>query len=215
MGLGPLPPAANILRTAISGLKSLEPWANVLHFAWSGATPTVANLHTVAVDIANLWNTYMAPRQTSDTAMTGIKLTDLTTSMGAQTEDPFAVYGTNGEDPIPNQVCVLVDYPVALRYRGGHPRTYVVAGGDGDLTPGSGNWNQWNDSFLAAMGTSWQDFTDGVSAISVGGTNIDLLKGIRYVHAGIYLPVPIQLDLPSFTIGQVVATQRRRTGRRG
>lgn len=217
--LGPLPPAANILRIALSGVKSLQPWANILHAAWSGTTPTVSNLTAIAGDIQTLWDAHMRPVQTVDTALHQVKLTDLTTDTGAQVEAPCDIPGSNGEDPLPSSIAVLIDYPVALRYRGGHPRTYLVAGGDGDLEPGAGDWNTWNPTFLASLGGRWQAFTDGISAISEGGTNVDHLKLVRYIHkphGGVpaYLIPPEQFDLPSFTTSSTVASQRRRTGRR-
>jgi hypothetical protein len=203
-----------VLRIAIEGIKSGAPWANILHAAYTGSVPSVATLHAVATDIANLWAAHMQPRQTSDTSLETIKLTDLSSAMGAQVEDTHSITGTNGEDPLPSSVAALVDYPVALRYRGGHPRQYLVAGGDGDLFTLGLDWNQWNTAFLAALGTSWQNFTNGLSAISEAGTNLGELVAIRYLHDKAYLVPPIVLPLPSFTLSVLVASQRRRTGRK-
>lgn len=214
MGLGPLPPAANILRAAFTGLKSLEPWANILNFAWSGATPTISTLTTIAGLMVDAWEGHVSLNQTHDTAFNGIKLTDMTSPSGAQVElNNFTFAGLNGEDPLPSSVAVLVDYPVNLRYRGGHPRSYVVAGGDGDLSPGAGNWNVWNNAFLANFATDWANFITTCEGLSSGGTNIDHLKCVRYHHNGAYIIPPLQLDLEGFTVSEQVASQRRRVGR--
>jgi hypothetical protein len=111
-------------------------------------------------------------------------------------------------------VCVLVDYPVSLRYRGGHPRTYIVGGGDGDLDTAGSDWSAWNSSFTTAVATSWAAFISGIEAITVGSTVMGTQCCVRYINAGAPLVAPIVLPLASFSVQTQLASQRRRIGRK-
>lgn len=209
-----LPPAGKVLRVAVQGIKSFENWANILHFLYTGANPSVADVTTVANDVVGFWNTYMKPRATVDTTLESVKVTDLSSAAGSQVEVAAGpIVGTNAEDPIPGSACFLVDYDVSLRYRGGHPRTYIVGGGDGDLDSAGVDWSIWNPSFIAAMATSWSGFTTHISAITVGATNLGDQCAVRYRSAGVPLAVPIVLDLPTFNTESRVCSQRRRLGK--
>lgn len=209
-----LPPAGKVLRIALQGIKSAENWANILHFIYSGANPSVADVTSIAARVITEWNTYMKPRATADTTLETVKVTDLSSASGAQVESAAGpIVGTNAEDPIPGSACFLVDYDVSLRYRGGHPRTYIVGGGDGDLDTGAANWSVWNASFIAAMATSWTGFTTHISGFTAGSTTIGDQCAVRYKSAGVPLVTPIVLDLPTFNTESRVCSQRRRLGR--
>jgi hypothetical protein len=210
MGI-PLPSPGQILRVALQGAGDIYPWANILHWAYTGATPSVATLDTIADDIAGAWETDMASIYTVDNSLITTKVTDLSSAFGAQVERDTGVTGTNGEDPIPNNVCTLITFPVALRYRGGHPRTYLAAGGAGNQATDS--VTEWNSGYITEVTTAWANFTDAVSVLSVGGCDLGDLVCVRYFSEGALLTDPIVLTLPTFEVSNRVASQRRRVGR--
>jgi hypothetical protein len=212
MGLGPLPSVPNMLRLALNGAGDIYKWANILHFAYTGGPPSVANLVTLATDIGSLWQDHVAPLVTADNSLFTTKLTDLSSDTGAQVDVSTGVDGTNGEDPIPNNVATLITYPVDRRFRGGHPRTYLNAGGAGNQE--SGSVTDWNSGYLTEVANGWGAFTDGVSALSAGGVSLGAQCCIQYLHDGAYLTPPIVLTLPTFEVSTSVASQRRRVGRK-
>lgn len=207
-----LPSVPGVLKTVIKGTKSSKAWANVLHYAYTGAPPSPTDVLAIAVDLVGFWNTYMKPRATADAFLEGAEVTDLSSPMGSQVDHVITpLAGTNGEDPLPNNVCFLVDYPVTLRYRGGHPRTYIIGGGDGDLDSAGSSWIFWNPAFITAMGTSWTGFTGGIESSTYGSTNVTNQCAVKYVEGGARLLVPVVMPLHSFATEANVASQRRRS----
>src|SRR5215469_3836619 len=89
MGLGPLPPIANMLKVVIRGVVDEAlgyPWANILHFAYSGTAPSNAVCATIAGDVASQWLTHMAPECPSPTELTSVVVTDLTSDSAGEGE---------------------------------------------------------------------------------------------------------------------------------
>lgn len=223
MTLGPLPPIANMLRVVISGeidASDIFPWANVLHFGYTGPAPTNAVCAAIAGDVSTKWATHMAPECPSPTTLTKVTVTDLTSATAGEGEDLSVQTGTRGDDSIPANAAALVTYPSALRYRGGHPRTYLYVGGNADLNGAA----KWSDLFTAEFVTHWVAFLNDVLTISQSGTAVDSFASIRYY--GKFLPndgppryrlvTPLVNPIvPATAVGQFeIASQRRRIGRR-
>lgn len=207
-----LPSVPDVIKVVLKGRKSAKAWANVLHYVYSGAPPSLSDVTAVASDVAGFWNTFMKPRATADAQLEGVEVTDLASPMGSQVDHIITpIVGTNGEDPLPNNVAFLSDYPVALRYRGGHPRTYWLGGGDGDLFSAGSSWILWNPAFVVAMGTSIQGMLNSLPGATYGGTVIGDQCAVRYNGGGARLVTPIVLPLTSFSVEVNVASQRRRS----
>lgn len=223
MTLGPLPPIANMLRVVISGeidAENVFPWANVLHFGYTGVAPSNAVCATIAGDVSTQWGTHMAPECPSPTTLTRVTVTDLTSSSAGEGEDLTVRPGTRGDDSIPANAAGLISYPSEIRYRGGHPRTYLYVGGNADLEGAA----KWSALFTAEFLTHWKAFLNAVVAISESGTNVNSMASIRYY--GKFLPndgppryrlvTPVVNPIvPNTAVSQQeIASQRRRIGRR-
>lgn len=208
---GPLPSPGQVLRIALQGAGDIYPWANILHAAYTGSPPSVSVLETLAAAIGTVWNSTIGGAFTSDNSLLTTKITDLSSDFGAQVEVDTPNPGTNGEDPIPNNVCTLITYPVDLRYRGGHPRTYLAAGGAGNQATDS--VTMWNSGYVDEVTSEWTAFTDYISAYSASGLTLGDLLCVRYFSEGVLLTTPIVLPLPTFEVSNRVASQRRRIGR--
>lgn len=223
MTLGPLPPIANMLRVVISGeidTENVYPWANVLHFGYTGTAPSNAVCASIAGDVSTAWASHMAAECPSPTSLTKVVVTDLTSDSAGEGEDLTVQVGTRGDDSIPANAAGLISYPSALRYRGGHPRQYLYVGGNADLEGAA----KWSTAFTAEFLAHWKAFLNEVLTISSSGTNVNSFASIRYY--GKFLPndgppryrltTPVVNPIvPNNAVSeQEIASQRRRIGRR-
>lgn len=223
MSLGPLPPVPNWLRVVIQGEidnTDVYPWANVLHFEYAGTAPANSVCATLAGDIAAAWNAQMAPECPSPTHLTKVTVTDLTSDTSGSGEWLGDYPGSRGDDSIPANAAMLVSYPSGLRYKGGHPRTYLYVLGNADLTGAA----KWTSAATTEVQDHWQGFLSAVSALSASGTALGSFGSIRYY--GKFLPnegppryrlvTPLvnPIDISMAITQEEIASQRRRVGRR-
>lgn len=217
----PLPPVPNVFRVVLEGESTAtQPfhWVNVLHFQWNGTSPTQA----VAVAFANatnfLWTTNVAPLCSSQVSLDLVTWTDLSSNTGAVGEFSSHSPGTRGDEPNAANVCMLMSYPLTVRYRGGHPRTYLLAGQATDLA----DLAHWTSNFTTLADTNWKAFLTGVLALSNSGTALASFGAVSYVDKELNPIPPYRRTTPVFypiTIANTVAndevaSQRRRIGRK-
>lgn len=223
MGLGPLPPIANMLRVVIQGEvdnTDVYPWANVLHFEYAGTAPANSVCATLAADVAGEWNTHMAPECPSPTTLTKVVVTDLTSSSSGEGTWLGSYAGTRGDDSIPANAAVLITYPATSRYKGGHPRQYLYVLGNADLTGAA----EWTSLATAEVQSHWHDFLAACQALTASGTALGSFSAIRYYgkflpNSGppryrLTTPVVMPIDISLAVAQQEIASQRRRVGRR-
>lgn len=217
----PLPPAANVFMVQLEGLVSAtQPykWANVLHLSWNGTSPTAAVATAFANATMSLWATHVSPLQSSQVSIDSVTYTDLTSNTGAVGLWESHTPGTRGDEFLAGNVAVLISYPAPLRYRGGHPRTYLFAGQQPDLA----DTGHWLGTFTDLVTTNWKAFLAGVIALSNSGTALTGQVYVSYYSTEL-VPTPphrrtvaaVYPIAPGSAFAQAeVASQRRRIGRR-
>lgn len=217
----PLPNVPNVLKVVVQGNGSEATpitWANVLHFHYSGSAPSGATLNTVAAHIGGSWDTHMVPECPSPTVQNIVEVIDLTSPTSASGFDFTSRPGTRGDDEIPANSAALAVYPVSRRYRGGHPRTYLLVGGNADFL----DMAHWSTAFTAEVQSHWHDFLAGVIGFSTGGMTVDSLVNVSYYSKEENpvkpyrraTPVVDVLDISTMFVEQQIASQRRRIGRK-
>jgi hypothetical protein len=219
----PLAPIAECLRCFMEGFvddNDVYKWGNVLHFTYSGTAPSNATCATIAAEISSQWGTHMAPEAPSPTTLTSVTITDLTSDSAGEGEWLGSVAGSRGDDSIPANACVLISYPSATRYKGGHPRTYLYVLGNADFDGAA----LWSTAATAEVQAHWQAFLTALVGYTTGGTTLSSFGFVRW--RGKYAPnggpPHYYLDTPFYTpitisnavARQEMASQRRRIGRR-
>ncbi len=220
---GPLVPIANVFRVFLEGFvdgENIFQWGNVLHFRYTGTAPSNTVCDTIAADIGAAWATHMAPECPAPTILGKVTVTDLTSPTAGAGEDLTGHSGTRGDDSIPANAAMLVSYVFPYRYKGGHPRSYLYIGGNADLEGAA----KWSTAFTAEGLAHWQAFVSAVQALSVSGTVLGSLVGVRYrgkflPNSGpplYYLDTPLveNMNIAAAVTAQEIASQRRRVGRR-
>lgn len=216
----PLNPVPEVLRVFIEGFvdgTDTYKWGNVLHFGYTGTAPSNATCATIAGDISAAWNTNMAPECPSPTTLQSVTVTDLTSATAGSGQSLTVHAGSRGDDSIPANACVLISYPSALRYKGGHPRTYLYCLGNSDLT-GAAEWTP-----IAEVQSHWQAFLTAIASISVAGCSVNSFVSVRYrgkflpnggpPHYYLTTPLVNTIAISTATARAEMASQRRRIGR--
>lgn len=220
----PLNPVPNVLKVVLEGFVDTSAantlWANVLHFIWGGVAPSNAACAALAGNIGFIWSQNVASLCPSPTTLQVVTCTDLSSTSAGEGEALVLFPGTRGDDSIPANAAVLINYPSAVRYKGGHPRQYLYVLGNADLQ-GATNWNS---AATTEVQTHWRSFLAGCLTTSSGGTTLTTFCSVRYhgkflPNSGpphFYLNTPIVNPIPanSAVARQQMSSQRGRIERR-
>lgn len=204
--LHPFIPVPGAIRIALEGNQAGRPFANVFHAQYSGAAPTDEQLNeyggvlyeNIAGEFASLANQTATYEQ--------MVLTDLSSISGAQTTLGVATPGGLTGDPIPSNSALLLNYNSSFRYRGGHPRSYVVAGDVTSInTP-----NQWTDAFLTLAGSA--ALTVHVAFANAAGSGLAMIGqcAVSYRTLDAYRVTPLIMPIGSVSVNPGIASMRRR-----
>jgi hypothetical protein len=194
---------SDVIRVAFEGTVGARQWSNIVHYKFSGGGPSVGDLTTMGNALVSAWASLMNALQDGDTELTGVKLTDLTSALGAQTTVEAGLVGGRAGAYLPASASVLVTYDVAVRYRGGHPRNYLSVGVQADLATAQ----TWSTDFRDTTGAAWNELTATPVGETYGATSITTfgmvslrtelvprMYGVYYPYTG---PGTAQVDLGS------------------
>jgi len=215
-----LPSVPNVVKVILRGITTAAqdiPWENVLHLVYSGGQPSVADLTAFGNYLFSGWSSHMAPEQPSPNALTEIELIDLSSATAASVAVIGNSPGTRGDDEIPSNVAFLVNYPIARRYKGGHPRNYLMVGGNADFLDGA----HWSSAFTAEVGSHWTAFLNTAVGHTQGATTFTGMCSVSYYSGKqpngkpALRPTPLidPINVSQLVPEQQIATQRRRVGR--
>ena len=183
---------------------------NVLWFqSGSTTTPTLANLQGMANAFDPLRGAVFAAYASPQNSYTGSVFTDWSSNTGLA-YNSVGVYaghaGSQGTTTQSAQVAILVSYQIGVRYKGGHPRTYLpyVSG-------------------VAATGTSGDEIPTAIqnnvltnlNAMIAGMKNTGILGGqtqVIYRHRN-NATLAQTYQFATLTVNSQTATQRRRVRR--
>lgn len=206
------PYVPNVLKVEFEGTVGPFNFAIILHAGWSGTTPTAAALNALAADIVAGWTTGMKPLLAASTILGSVVLTDLSSASGAQGINTVNQAGTGTGGSATGNACVLVTYPSALRYRGGHPRSYLPPPLTGILADDAHITN----AGATAWATGWGDVLTTLYGSTSGGTTLSGQCAVSYVTAKTERTTPVVMAIASgsASVKTQLASQRRRIGRK-
>jgi hypothetical protein len=189
---------------------------NIQYYSYTTAS------HASISDLSGLWGhiatDFLAAYVGSSLAavvMDSVTLTDLVSSTGAVYSTTPSFTGTNTGSVLPASAAVVVSHTIARRYRGGHPRTYMMVGSASDFATSS--VKDWQASFLTNIQNGWNSYqalfpyNAGLGTWNrVNVSYYETVGGVRTVRA-----TPL-VDLISADVAKVrVSSQRRRLGKVG
>jgi hypothetical protein len=134
-------------------------------FFWmySGGALSQANMGQLTSSANSSWTNHFRALTHPNTTLDRLVATDLNSATGFVGTTISGTAGASLGTEIPVSNCVLVNYTIATRYRGGKPRNYFPAG-DASFTANGKQWSQsFHDTFLAAINGFFSDMsTPGV-----------------------------------------------------
>jgi hypothetical protein len=192
------------------------------HFGYTGTAPSNSTCDAIAAAVLAGAVTNFLPVMSDDVQLTGVTVQDLTSATAGAGESLGAHTGTRSGGPLPAAACVLINQPIARRYRGGKPRTYWPFGAAGDVA----STQDWVSGSLTDFTAAIQLQLDVILAIVESGTTISDWVSISYYEGFTAVLNPITgrtRDVPkvrtaaiapdvinTFLVNPKVASQRRR-----
>lgn len=187
---------------------------NIFYFNYNGSgAPAVSDLSNLAGHIeTDLAAPYVGASLDTTTGQLAT-YTDLQSSSGAVYSHVPSWTGTNSGADLPGSAAVVVSHEILRRYRGGHPRTYMMVGSASDFLSGSQKF--WQAAFLANIQAGWNSYAGlfpyNAPFASWNRVNVSFYEtvgGVKTVRATPLVDV-IQSDLAK----ERVSSQRRRLGK--
>lgn len=213
----PLPSPGNVVKYEYNYGTDEVTATNIFYFSYTGASGlSLSELSTFAVSSAmgNLAAPYVGA-SLDTTVSQQSKMTDLSSDVGPVYEFTPGWTGTNTGEAIPASASVLVSHEILRRYRGGHPRTYMMVGGAGDFL--SGSTRDWQAEFLGNIQAGFDAFGEGfpvtLGARTYQWVNVsywETVGGVKTLRA-----TPLVDVITEAVVRERICTQRRRLGKVG
>ena len=193
-----------------------------VYFTYTGTAPTDATCVTLAGDIYAAAVTHLVPVLGDENYLTGVDVTDLSSPTSGFGTHAASTVGTRGGAPLPANAAVLLNMPIARRYRGGKPRGYWPLGVYSDLD----SPQLWSSGALSDFNAALSGYFNEVVALSVSGCALQALVSISnyegfvssqnpITHRWKNIPTPRAVAIApdvvlTFYVNTKVGSQRRR-----
>lgn len=210
----PLPPV-NVVKLEYAYSNEDASAINVMYFSWTGGTPSAAQLEGFWDGIAADLHAPYVGASVDTTHGTTQTLTDLSSDTGATYVGEDTWTGTLTGDVVSANNAVVVSHEINRRYRGGHPRSYLMVGSSSVLAGSS--TKDWQATFLNNIQSGFDAFgslfpyTEGdVTFAPCSVSYWETVAGVRTPRTD-----PLIDPITSYTVRARVCSQRRRLGRVG
>lgn len=172
----PLPSVSNVLRADLLWNDGSDTDCRTrMFFRYSGGAPNPTDAVTLAADIYSPASA-MAALWSTNTQLTGVEVTDLSSPTGGQGLHAQSTTGTRVGADLAGGTCVVVGYVVQRRYRGGKPRNYFPWFTAADLT----TRQTWNPTDLTIVDSDLATYFAAVIGLSSGSTTITDHVNVSY-----------------------------------
>jgi len=213
--MGALPVVPNVLKLTIGGDQGPYTWVNALHWSYTGGAPSATDADNIAETLYTAWVAQFAPLMAAGTSILEATCVDLTSDLGASGANSGSTIGSRAGVTVSPALAVLISKTIARRYRGGHPRMYIVAGVQDDL----GGPAEWTSGLQGDVQAAWTAVSAILNAYVTGTTTLAGEVTVSYISKAVNpvapyrRPVPLVLPVSAHVTQTHVAVQRRRMGR--
>lgn len=211
MPTGPRPaPPVGSARVAITGTIFGHRCINVFYLNLTGASIVTSDLNTLASAIATEWNTQIVGNQTADYTLTQVEVRYIP-SAGNELIGVATVSHAGGLAVTTIQdasACIVIDWKITARYRGGHPRSYIAGVAASSVTSGSALTGGQPTNLATAAGTVLT-YLNGYTAGNITGSTMGT---VHFQSANAWLSPPVFRPYTAAALGkqQKLGSQRRR-----
>lgn len=217
----PLPSPGSVIRVRLFWASTAtNEFGSRFFIRYSGGPPNASDLNTFCTNISTYYGSDLAQYCNNSISLVNVEAVDLSSDSGAEGLWTGNIEGTRGTASLPEDVCVLVNFRILRRYRGGKPKLYLPPGVDGDLE----NESSWNGSYISDVSTAWGTFMASILADTFGSfdpvdnVNISFYESFMPFKepSGRYRNIPQQRVTPlvdsitGHSVRAEIASQRRR-----
>lgn len=216
-----LPFVPSVLKARLHWGESGDPDVyNTLYFAYSGSEPDGDACSNFATVICNAFGAMIA-QWNELVVLAGCEVTDLTSDTAGQGSATSDFPGSGSGELLGGSTCVLVNYEIARRYRGGKPRNYFPWGTSATLE----TRQSWTADFVAGVASDLATCFSTIIGTTEGGAtitnhvNVSYYNGFTVVNPGggkrarnvpTLRETPLVDDIVSRSVSGQPASQRRR-----
>ncbi len=194
---------------------------NRWYMSYTGTAPTNGDLDAFCADIDTAMNAHIKPLQAASIDYTGSDAEDLSSPTGAVGISGNGYTGSRSGTGPGVATCFVIKKKIARRYRGGHPRLYLVCGTVADFS----DINTWGTAFGASVVAGWAAVIADLQAVpwSGGGTlddvNVSYFEGFTNVTRPsgrmdsvpkLRVGGPVVDPITAYTANLQMGSQRRR-----
>ena len=160
-----------VAQAVISGITSSHPWKQVWHFLnpKNGNQWSPTDIQQLADILFQGYQTHIAPYLANNGVLQAVKTVDIGNAAPAEGLSTHAPFSFTGASPSPPGMSVMINFGIAARYKGGHPRTYFPPGPDGGLVAGE---DQWTTTLLTNIRTGMSNIVVDVTAAIPGTSHV-------------------------------------------
>lgn len=212
----PLPSPGQVVKLEFNYSRQDAAATNILYYQYTGAgSVTLSELESFAeagTQTTDLPAPFVGASPDTEVGQPSF-YTDLSSDVGVGFTYDYTWTGTNTGSDVPSSASVLVSHRILRRYRGGHPRTYMMVGTTNDFLSGSTKF--WQAAFLANVQAGWDaylaDFPLTIGARTWTPVNVsywETVGGVRVLRE-----TPLVDLIVGETTRERVCSQRRRLGK--
>lgn len=205
-------PAPGVIRFAVHQDLLGAPIVNVIHARFappgSGAV-TQAELDALCVDMVNSWTARLMPFLVVGLSLRQVTGVDLTADTAPSSSAPSAAVGGLNGQALPANCALVVSWPEALRYRGGHPRTYIGGLDAGQQINPRHVGVEYAGNIRGALAAIKAD----MRAIVAGGVAGVEFGALHRIKAKVNRNPPVFIPFGPPTANNRIDSQRRRLGK--
>jgi hypothetical protein len=203
----PAPPAGTA-RVAISGTVFGHALTHVFWYEVEhSGTVVVDDLDAIAAGTLDAWASNFAPLLSTAVVYTSCQVVYFPTAgtelVGTATD---SVAGEASEQIEDASASIVVDWLIALYYRGGKPRSYLPGPDASKVSNGS----DLNSTYLSDLAGAASDVRNGINAGSSGSITAVTMGTVSFEHAKDWRDPPIFVPYINSKLRPVLASQRRR-----
>jgi hypothetical protein len=134
--------------------------------------------------------------------------TDLTNSAASQGSASATTVGTRSGTALSNAQAAVISWKVNMRWRGGHPRTYIPSTVSSDIV----NGRLFTDTYVNLVNAAATTFRTTVNALTSGATTYKMVCIRRTINKVAQDP-PVPLTITGNLVDHRIDSQRDRMGR--
>lgn len=158
-----LPSPGNVIKVSCAhAVGDITGVTSRFFISYTSGAPSAANLVTMAAEVGTLWGSHLGALASTAVYLDTVTCTDLSSSTGAEGSNTGDEEGSRAGTLMGSNTCMVIDYEIARRYRGGKPRGFWPFGVQGDLAEA----NTWSNTLLAAVNSDFGAFMAALLAYS-------------------------------------------------